>query len=118
LTRISWKEYWGHSLLNTAVGFYAVFYLVIGQIKSLLGKKAGFITAEKRWFKSSLWDVVKGMRWTVLLSLAVAIGLVRNPVARIIHFVWYVPLFLSPLVIHWAQNAPAGDDTGRLGTGL
>jgi cellulose synthase/poly-beta-1,6-N-acetylglucosamine synthase-like glycosyltransferase len=111
LTRISWREYWGYSLLITAVCFYAAFYLTIGQIKSLLGKKARFIIYEKRWFRSSLWDIVTGMRWTVLLSLVVAIGFIRNPVGWVIHFVWYIPLFLSPLIIYWAQNTPAGNDT-------
>lgn len=114
LTRITWRAYWGYSLLSTAVSFYTVFYLVIGQVKSLLGKKAPFTTGEKCWFRSSLWDIVKGMRWTVLLILVLAIGLARNPVARIVHFVCYILLFLSPLIVYWAQNTPAESDTSQL----
>jgi cellulose synthase/poly-beta-1,6-N-acetylglucosamine synthase-like glycosyltransferase len=111
LTSVSWKEYWGHSLLYTSVCFYALSHLTISQVKSLLGKKAQFIIPEKRWFKSSLWDILRGMKWTVLLSLVVAAGLVSNPLARILHFIWYIPLFLSPVIIYWVQNAPAEDNT-------
>lgn len=113
LSRISWRDYWGYSLLNTALSFYTVFYVVIGQIESLLGKKARFTIGEKRWFKSSLWDIVKGMRWTVLLILILIIGLARNPVARIVHSVWYILLFLSPLIIYWLQNNQTEHNTGQ-----
>ena len=115
LVHVSWREYWGHSLLSTAVGFYAIFHLLRGQISSLFGKKAKFNIGEKRWYRSSFWDILKGMKWTVLFILALAIGLIWNPVARVIHFVWYAPLFLSPLIIYRAQNTPVEIGNSRPG---
>jgi cellulose synthase/poly-beta-1,6-N-acetylglucosamine synthase-like glycosyltransferase len=108
LTGMSWKDYWGHSILKMAVNYYALFHFIPGQAKSLLGQKARFIIGEKRWFRSSLWDIVKGMRWSMVIIAFIAVGLVWNPVGRIVHFIWYIPLFLSPFIVHWAQNVAVG----------
>ena len=104
LIGISWQDYWGHSILRMAVNYYALFHIFTGQVKSLLGRKARFIIGEKRWFPSSLWDIVRGMRWTMVVIGFIAVGLVWNPVGRVVHFIWYIPLFLSPLIVHWVQN--------------
>lgn len=110
LTGISFKEYWGHSLLSISIGYYAVFYLTIGQFKSLVGGKAQFIIYKKRWFKIPFWEVVKGMRGTIFVIGLITIGLIINPVGRVIHFFWYIPLFLSPLIIYFIQNDPVKEN--------
>ncbi|MCP4360461.1 MAG: glycosyltransferase [Chloroflexi bacterium] len=104
LTDLSWKIYWKHYLFKVAVNYYCLFYFMPGQVKSLLGRKARFIIGEKRWFKSSLWDIVWGMKWTMAVIAMIGMGLIGNPVGRMIHFVWYTPLFLSPFIVYWVQN--------------
>jgi hypothetical protein len=114
LSDMPWRTYWGHSILKMAMNYYALFYFITGQVKSLMGQKARFIIGEKRWFRCSLWDIIRGMKWTIAVILIIAIGLIWNPVGRVIHFVWYFPLFLSPLIIYWIQNAPIEGDTNHL----
>jgi len=109
LANISIKEYWSYSILRMSIGYYAVFHITLGQIKSLMGSNASFIIYEKRWFKSTLWDIIEGMKVTVFIILIIAIGLIFNPVARIIHIFWYIPLFISPFIIYYIQNKNVND---------
>ncbi|MCP4360460.1 MAG: glycosyltransferase [Chloroflexi bacterium] len=105
LAAVSWKIYWSHAILNMSIGFYAAFDLFIGQLSSLIGRKAKFTTGDKRWFQSSFWHIVSGMKWTIIIMILIAIGLVQNPVGRFVYLPWYLPLFFSPWVIYRAQNA-------------
>jgi len=115
LTGIPLKTYWIYGILYTSVCFFALFPMAIGQIKSIFGSRAGFVIAEKRWFKTSLWGIITGMRWTVLASIFLAAGLLLNPVACYIHFFWYVPLFCSPLILHFIQNIYSKRDESCFG---
>ncbi len=111
ISGIPLKWYWAHGILNTAVSFYAVFYVIGGQIRSLFGKKAAFVIKQKNWYQASLWEIFKEMKWTMLVNIIIAVGLIWNPVARFVHVFWYIPLFLSPLIVYWVQNASMKNDT-------
>jgi len=105
LTEVSLIDYFGHFLLSVSVGFYAVFHITVGQIDSLCGEKAKFIIGQKDWYRTTIWDIIKGMRWTMFTILVIFIGILKNPVASIIHFIWYFPLITSPSVLYCVQNA-------------
>jgi cellulose synthase/poly-beta-1,6-N-acetylglucosamine synthase-like glycosyltransferase len=113
VARIRLRDYWAMTLLAMALGYYSVYYVAVGQILSLLGSRARFRPANKYWYRTTLWQVLSEMRWSMLVSVLMVIGLYFNPVGRVLHLFWYAPLLLAPLIIVWIQNYPPKTSPGH-----
>lgn len=102
---VSLPTYVHYVLLASAIGFYSFAPLLKEQVQILLGKRPKRETLAGGPTVITIRSLLKEMRLPIFVLGLIIIGLIRNPLAIILNFIWLIPLFLSPLVLYLWQRS-------------
>lgn len=98
------KDFVKNIPLNAAMSFYMMLPLVRAQLNIVLGKKPVFEVTEKGYSKVSLFEILKEMRLNLLFASLLIIGAIRNPLALLFNWFWFLLFLASPLIIYGAHE--------------
>ena len=98
------RAYLSFVLAVSAVGFYAFAPLLKGQMLILLGKRPRREALALEPPVVTVRGLLKEMRLSMFMLGIILVGLVRNPLAIVLNFLWLIPLFLSPFVLYLWQR--------------
>ncbi|HLB71672.1 MAG TPA: glycosyltransferase family 2 protein [Candidatus Methanoperedens sp.] len=97
---ISMKDYFKNLLLNIAISSYLMFPLLKAELGTITNAKITFEVTKKGEKPSSIFQIIKEMRMSILFNIIILIGLINNPVFFFFNFVWLIPFLASPLIIY------------------
>ncbi len=98
------KDFMKNIPLNAAISFYLMFPLVRAQLEVAFGKKPSFEVTKKEHVKTSLGEILKKMSLPIFFAVLLLAGAIRNPVALVFNWFWFLLYLSSPLVIYSAQK--------------
>jgi cellulose synthase/poly-beta-1,6-N-acetylglucosamine synthase-like glycosyltransferase len=90
--------------LNAATSFYIMIPLVKAQLNIIIGNKPFFEVTEKNYSKISLFSIIKDMRINLLFAGLLILGIIRNPVALLFNWFWFLLFVASPFIIYYSQG--------------
>jgi len=97
------KDFMKNIPLNAATSFYIMLPLVKAQLKTVFEKKQTFEVTKKGYSKASLFEILREMKFNLLFAVLLIIGAIRNPLAFLFNWFWFLLYFASPLVIYNSQ---------------
>lgn len=94
------KDFVKNIPLNAATSFYMMVPLVRAELKTAFEKKAAFEVTEKGYLEISLFELLRDMKLNLLFASLLVIGTVRNPLALLFNWFWFLLYLASPWVIY------------------
>lgn len=98
------KDFIKNTPINAATSFYLMIPLVRAQFNVIFGKNPSFEVTQKGHSRVSLRKIVREMSVPILFAILLLAGAIRNPVALLFNWFWFLLYLSSPLVIYLAQK--------------
>lgn len=104
---VSSKNYFLSIFLSPALDFYAIIPLLKGLLSTIFGKKVYFNVTKKDIdpHELSLFQIIYQMKYPIVLSFIILLGITLNPIALIFNFFWIIPFLVTPFVIYSIQKS-------------
>jgi len=99
-----------HQLLSKAIGAIMLPYEVKTIVKYFANRKLTFAVTPKSEKTLSLRETLSISRATILIIVTISLGLILvNPLGILYNITWFLPFFLSPLLIYFFSKTAAGN---------